>query len=110
MEWEEKFQKILNEEKERLGLNQKIEPVSKETQILDWLNYSASTIVMKIDDKYVINISEDDQRNNKFFRKAIKHELYHIHKGDCDKKCGSLLEYFLQETRAKLYEHFSLKL
>jgi len=98
-----RHEEIFSEEKKNLDLNKNIK--------LELKNYKDSFTLKRFNDNsYIIGISDDDQRDEKLFRKTVKHELYHIFKGDCDKEEFTILEGFWKETRARLYENYSIKL
>ena len=103
MEYSKRLEEIFNEEKKNLNLNNNIE--------LKLKDYKDSFTLRSINNNlYIIGISDDDQRDEKLFRKTVKHELYHIFKGDCDKTEFTIFEVFWNETRARLYEKYSIRL
>ena len=65
----------------------------------------------KFIDEYGIILNGFGSRN----RTTIRHELYHIYRGDCDRPAGFRKEHplrylFVAEPRAMIYEYFGLRL
>ncbi len=99
------LEQILNEEATKLGINpDKIKFVPHENMG-----------VSKKDETYFFFINKNSIWCN---RSIIKHELYHIFKGDCDKYMGKSAKqvfltpyyWFIAEPRATLYGAFGIKI
>ena len=108
MEYQDRLREIFNEEKNRLNLD------NENIQLrLERCKYSIA-IKKKSEDAHIIGVSKDDQRDEKIFRRASKHELYHVYKRDCClPTIYPLLYPFLEfwiETRARVYEFYSIRL
>lgn len=97
---QEDLDRIISEEAAILGVDS--------SKIVGTYN-ARFTQVWKDGDKYRLEVSKDFINSN---RAGVRHELYHIHKGDVDsEKRFPRLDYFLiQEPRALLYGAFKLRL
>ena len=137
MQYRRRLLEIFNEEKRKLGLNGNIElslnapsvktdfkgmkitayfdgypiesDLTSEKAYADPAKFYFSFATKREDNgSYLIHIGPHG--DEKGFRKSAKHELYHIYKGDCDRMEKNIFEIFWIETRARLYENYSLRL
>ena len=95
---QEELVSIVNEEAKRLGVDKSI--VSTLHDELE-----ACSGKREDDSLYVLHVGGFLAKRN-----VVRHELYHIYKGDCDKKYNLLRYLFIEEPRAILYDTFGIKL
>lgn len=101
IETKKELAQVVKEEAEKLGLN----PSNITAELGNYTSYAQKTG----SEYYYINIHYPTHA----YRPIVKHELYHIHKGDCEDGLYGLrfLEYFfIEEPRANLYEAFDIRL
>jgi len=88
---------IVEEEAKKLGLD----PSKIDAKYNGEVNGSR-----KNGERYDIHLKRDFLST----RPTVKHELYHIYRGDCDEKCSKWKYLFVNEPRAITYELTGLKL
>ena len=96
---------VINEEAIKLGLD------TNKIKFATALPYRHDIVSSgKSEDFYYIILDTDGSRN----RGTIRHELYHIYRGDCDKgvsiKTSPFYYLFIAEPRAMIYEYFKIKI
>jgi hypothetical protein len=96
---QEHMEKVVEEEAGRLGLDS--------SRIRCKLNSVGDTSVDRRDYGHILFLDDGFGCT----RGSVKHELYHIKKGDCNRKKDKSLHYYLvAEPRATMYQVFGLKL
>lgn len=91
---------IVNEETTKLGLD----PSKINANLFGGFNGLSG--VRRNGEKYDLFLNNDFAST----RSTVRHELYHILKGDCDKKFNWAYYLFIAEPRATLYGSLKLKL
>ena len=95
---QEQLDDIIQEEADRLGMTK---PVKGKL----WYDESIAEASATNGDNYRIDLG-----GMHACRASVRHELYHLYKGDCDKQATEIQYFFLHEPRAILYEVFRLRL
>jgi len=88
---------IVEEEAHKLGLD---------PAIIDAEYNGMTDGVIKICGRYELDLQREFYKT----RSTVRHELYHIYRGDCEQELNALRYIFIQEPRAKIYELTGLKL
>lgn len=99
---EKQLELALNEEISKLGIKNK-----KITARFGW-SFLGSAHAQKLDDGNYEIVLDEDFRN----RSALRHELFHIYRGDTESQIpvSDLKFIYLREPRAVLYQTLGIKL
>lgn len=102
------FHKRIESQKELENIVEKeAKELCLDSSIIDSkLCFGGFTQVQKRGLKYIIKINKDENPTVSF----VRHELYHIYKGDCEKKENMSRYLFIEEPRAALYGCFKIKI
>lgn len=97
---QEELEKIVKEESKKLKLDHiKINVIYEPKKRRD-------NNIRKNGDEYELHI----KNNFLSTRASVRHEVYHIKKGDCNRKYDILYNLFVEESRAQLYATFGIKI
>jgi len=98
IESQKDLDKSIKEEAEKLGLENLV--------INSKLYFDITTQVQRKGAEYMIQINKDENPTVSF----VRHEMYHIYKGDCERKNSWIRYLLIEEPRAMLYGCFKIKI